>query len=56
MIKKWLSKLAGTNWTGVGELWLDPEGNKADKHCPLGRTGMRCKDGILTRGDLAKPF
>lgn len=24
-----LAKLAGTDWTGAGELWLDPLGNKA---------------------------
>jgi len=32
MIKEWLSKLAGTNWVGDGELWLDPEGNKAARY------------------------
>ncbi len=36
MIKQWLTKLAGTNWSGSGELWLDPEGNNADQHeCKL---------------------
>lgn len=30
MKKQWLTKLEGTTWTGRGELWLDPEGNKAD--------------------------
>lgn len=30
MVKQLLSKLAGTNWAGKGELWLDPEGNKAN--------------------------
>ncbi|MCB1754450.1 MAG: hypothetical protein KDJ38_02945 [Gammaproteobacteria bacterium] len=36
MIKQWLSKLAGTKWSGFGELWLDPEGNSADRYdCEL---------------------
>ena len=36
MEKQWLNKLKGTNWTGRGELWLDPEGNKADLYeCQL---------------------
>ena len=30
MEKQLLSKLEGTKWSGKGELWLDPEGNKAD--------------------------
>ena len=30
MEKQWLAKLKGSNWTGKGELWLDPDGNKAD--------------------------
>ena len=29
MKKQWLSNLAGTNWIGTGELWLDPGGNEA---------------------------
>jgi len=36
MEKQWLSKLDGSNWAGKGELWLDPEGNKADVYdCQL---------------------
>ena len=36
MMKQWLTKLAGTNWSGRGELWLDPEGNNADHYnCEL---------------------
>lgn len=36
MIKQWLTKLADTKWTGSGELWLDPEGNNADRfNCEL---------------------
>ena len=36
MIKQWLIKKAGTKWSGSGELWLDPEGNHADKYdCEL---------------------
>ncbi len=36
MIKQWLAKLAGTKWTGNGELWLDPEGNNSDQYdCEL---------------------
>ncbi len=36
MEKQFLSKLEGTQWTGKGELWLDPEGNKADSYdCQL---------------------
>ena len=36
MLKQWLTKLAGTKWSGSGELWLDPEGNNADQHsCEL---------------------
>ena len=36
MTKQWLTKLAGTKWSGSGELWLDPEGNNADQHsCEL---------------------
>lgn len=27
MNKQWLTKMAGTNYPGVGELWLDPKGN-----------------------------
>jgi hypothetical protein len=30
MEKQRLAKLEGFNWSGKGELWLDPEGNKAD--------------------------
>lgn len=30
MEKQWLTKSEGTSWIGRGELWLDPEGNKAD--------------------------
>ena len=29
MEKQLLSKFVGTKWSGKGELWLDPEGNKA---------------------------
>lgn len=36
MRNQWLIELNGTNWTGRGELWLDPEGNKADVYdCQL---------------------
>jgi len=36
MKKQWLTKLAGSNWAGSGELWLDPEGNNADHYdCEL---------------------
>ena len=36
MINNWLTELAGTKWTGNGELWLDPEGNNAEKfNCEL---------------------
>ncbi len=36
MKNQWLTELDGTNWTGQGELWLDPEGNKADVYdCQL---------------------
>ena len=31
-MKQWLTKSAGTKWTGNGELWLDPEGNNADQY------------------------
>lgn len=31
-----LAKFDGSTWTGQGELWLDPEGNKADVYeCQL---------------------
>jgi len=33
---KWLDDLQATEWTGTGELWLDPEGNKEDRYdCSL---------------------
>lgn len=32
MISQWLTQFAGTKWSGVGELWLDPEGNTAEKY------------------------
>ncbi len=36
MDRQLLSKLEGTKWAGRGELWLDPEGNKADYYdCQL---------------------
>ena len=36
MMKQWPAKLVDTNWTGTGELWLDPEGNNADQYgCEL---------------------
>ena len=36
MVRQFLTKLEGSNWTGRGELWLDPEGNKADSYdCQL---------------------
>ena len=36
MEKKLLIDFEGTNWNGKGELWLDPEGNKADLYnCKL---------------------
>ena len=35
-MKQWLSKYAGTKWSGSGELWLDPEGKKTEKYaCEL---------------------
>lgn len=35
-MKEWLEKLAGTNWKGKGELWLDPEGNAPQRYaCEL---------------------
>lgn len=31
-----LAQLVGTDWTGSGELWLDPLGDKADRYeCTL---------------------
>ena len=30
MPAQWLTRLLGTQWTGSGELWLDPEGNDVD--------------------------
>ncbi len=36
MDRQLLAKLEGTKWAGRGELWLDPEGNKADSYdCQL---------------------
>jgi hypothetical protein len=32
LIKQWLNKLEGSKWSDKGELWLDPEGNVADKY------------------------
>ena len=35
-MKTELEKLVGTNWTGTGELWLDPLGNEAHRYeCTL---------------------
>lgn len=35
-MNQWLEKLAGTQWLGSGELWLDPEGNRANQYdCKL---------------------
>ena len=31
MAAQWLAKFVGTEWTGSGELWLDPEGNTVDR-------------------------
>jgi hypothetical protein len=31
MAPNWLTGLVGSKWTGSGELWLDPEGNQADR-------------------------
>ena len=31
MATQWLTRLVGTEWTGRGELWLDPEGNNVDR-------------------------
>ena len=31
MIKKWLNEFQGTEWKGRGELWLDPEGDTAER-------------------------
>ncbi|MEH6345320.1 MAG: hypothetical protein V7785_09555 [Bermanella sp.] len=36
MAKEWLIKLEDTQWSGTGELWLDPEGNVVERcHCTL---------------------
>ena len=32
MATQWLTRLVGTEWTGRGELWLDPEGNNVDRY------------------------
>ncbi len=41
---KRLDELKGTNWTGKGELWLDPEGNVANVYeCQL-----QIKNGAIT--------
>ena len=59
MAAQWLAKWAGTEWTGTGELWLDPEGNQVDRcDCALrietdalhysGRTKVRPKRGSFT--------
>lgn len=35
-LKDWLTQLAGSQWKGKGELWLDPEGNAAQLYeCAL---------------------
>lgn len=31
-MNQWLAKLVGTQWLGTGELWLDPEGNRANQY------------------------
>ena len=31
MATEWLTEFAGTDWTGSGELWVDPEGNDVDR-------------------------
>lgn len=31
MNKQWLTKMAGSHYSGVGELWLDPKGNVASQ-------------------------
>lgn len=31
MINQWLTKMTGTHYLGIGELWLDPEGNVANQ-------------------------
>ena len=38
-----LTELAGTQWTGTGEVWLDPEGNNVD-HCEC---SLRIEDDAL---------
>ncbi len=36
MAKEWLIKLEDTQWSGTGELWLDPEGNVVERcNCTL---------------------
>ncbi len=31
MAMQWLTELQGSDWSGSGELWLDPEGNDVDR-------------------------
>jgi len=31
MVKAWIDVFDSTEWVGVGELWLDPEGNDVDR-------------------------
>ena len=36
MARQWLIELEGSEWSGAGELWLDPEGNVAERcQCTL---------------------
>lgn len=35
-MRRWLKNLSGTEWSGRGELWLDPDGNNSEKYdCEL---------------------
>lgn len=31
MAETWIDAFDSTQWTGAGELWLDPEGNEVDR-------------------------
>jgi len=32
MSETWLSRFGGTEWSGKGELWLDPDGNQVENY------------------------
>ncbi len=52
-----LAQLAGTEWTGTGELWLDPLGNQGESYaCSLSVEGGRVRyewqhEGKLQQGE-----